>query len=238
MFVSFFPRPKLFFSSSILWTALVMAVWYGFAVRRKTKLDAIVTVADAKHLLEEINRAPEAQEQLAFADVILVNKVDLVDESGLATVEHRIRRINPFASIHRTERCGIELGRMLGRDAFSLDRILEVEPGFLTEEHAHEHDDEISSLSLVADQPMDPARFVSWIQDTTQRYGTDILRMKGIIAMADDDRRFVVQGVHMLIEGGSQRTWKKNEAPQSRLVFIGRDLPVALLKQGFEACRA
>ena len=85
---------------------------------------------------------------------------------------------------------------------------------------------------------MDPARFVSWIQDTTQRYGTDILRMKGIIAMADDDRQFVVQGVHMLIEGGSQRAWKKNEAPKSRLVFIGRDLPVDLLKKGFEACRA
>ena len=207
-------------------------------VRRKTKLDAIVTVTDAKHLLEQIDRAPEAQEQLAFADVVLLNKVDLVDESGLATVERRIRKINPYATIHRTERCSLELTQILGRDAFNLDRILEVEPGFLTEEHAHEHDDEIASLSLVADEPMDPARFVSWIQDTTQRYGTDILRMKGIIAMADDDRRFVVQGVHMLIEGGSQRAWKKNEAPQSRLVFIGRDLPVDLLRQGFEACRA
>lgn len=207
-------------------------------VRRKTKLDAIVTVTDAKHLLEQIDRAPEAQEQLAFADVVLLNKVDLVDESGLATVERRIRKINPYATIHRTERCSLDLTQILGRDAFSLDRILEVEPGFLTEEHAHEHDNEIASLSLVADEPMDPARFVSWIQDTTQRYGTDILRMKGIIAMADDDRRFVVQGVHMLIEGGSQRAWKNNEAPQTRLVFIGRDLPVDLLKQGFEACRA
>ena len=207
-------------------------------VRRKTKLDAIVTVADAKHLLEQIDRTPEAQEQLAFADVVLVNKVDLVDENSLATVERRIRKINPYATIHRTERCRLDLANVLGRDAFNLDRVLEVEPGFLTEEHAHEHDDEIASLSLVADEPMDPARFVSWIQDTTQRYGTDILRMKGIIAMADDDRRFVVQGVHMLIEGGSQRAWKKNEAPQTRLVFIGRDLPVDLLKQGFEACRA
>jgi G3E family GTPase len=207
-------------------------------VRRKTKLDAIIAVTDAKHVLEQIDRAPEAQEQLAFADVVLLNKVDLVDESGLATVERRIRKINPYATIHRTERCSLELTQILGRDAFNLDRILEVEPGFLTEEHAHEHDDEIASLSLVADEPMDPARFVSWIQDTTQRYGTDILRMKGIIAMADDDRRFVVQGVHMLIEGGSQRAWKKNEAPQSRLVFIGRELPVDLLKQGFEACRA
>src|SRR4029077_9753852 len=129
-------------------------------VRRKTKLDAIVTVADAKHILEEIERAPEAQEQLAFADVVLVNKVDLVDENGLATVERRIRKINPYAAIHRTERCGIDLAKVLGQDAFNLERILEVEPGFLTEEHAHEHDDEIASLSLVAEEPMDPARFV------------------------------------------------------------------------------
>ena len=207
-------------------------------VRRKTKLDAIVTVADARHLLEQIDRAPEAQEQLAFADVVLVNKVDLVDASGLATVERRIRNINPYAKIHRTERCGIDLAHILGRDAFNLERVLEVEPGFLTEEHDHEHDDRIGSLSLVADRPMKPNKFVSWIQDITQRFGPDILRMKGIASIEDDDRRFVVQSVHMLLEGGSQRLWKEQEARQTRLVFIGRDLPKDLLRQGFEACYA
>ena len=207
-------------------------------VRRKTKLDAIITVTDAKHLLEQIDQAPEAQEQLAFADVVLINKVDVVDESSLATVERRIRSINPYATIHRTERCVIDLARILGRDAFNLERILEVEPGFLTEEHDHEHDDRIGSLSLVADRPMKPNRFVSWIQDVTQRYGTDILRMKGIASLEDDDRRFVVQSVHMLIEGGSQRPWKEHEARQTRLVFIGRDLPKDLLRQGFVACCA
>jgi G3E family GTPase len=207
-------------------------------VRRKTKLDAIVTVADARHLLEELNRAPEAQEQLAFADVVLLNKIDLVGENGLTTVEDRIRRINPSAAIHRTERCGIELDKVLGRDAFNLDRILEAEPGFLTEDHDHEHDETIASLCLVSGHPMNPAKFVPWIQDVTQLYGMDILRMKGIVAMEDDDRRFVVQGVHMLIEGGSQRPWKAKEARQTRLVFIGRDLPKDVLRQGFEACRA
>jgi len=207
-------------------------------VRRKTKLDAIITVADARHLLEQIDRAPEAQEQLAFADVVLVNKVDLLDVDGLAIVERRIRNINPYAKIHRTERCNIDLAQVLGRDAFNLERILEVEPGFLTEEHEHEHDDGISSLSLVADRPMKPNRFMSWIQDVTQRFGPDILRMKGIASMEDDDRQFVVQSVHMLIEGGSRGPWKAQEARQTRLVFIGRDPRKDLLRQGFEACCA
>ena len=207
-------------------------------VRRRTKLDAIVTVTDAKHLLEQIDRTPEAQEQLAFADVVLVNKIDLVDENGLTTVERRIRKFNPYAVIHRTERCGVELTKVLGRDAFNLDRILEVEPGFLTGDHEHQHDDKIASLCLVADQPMKPNKFMQWIQDVVQRHGTDILRMKGIISLEDDDQRFVVQGVHMLIEGGSQRAWKAKEARQTRLVLIGRDLPTEALKQGFEACRA
>jgi G3E family GTPase len=205
-------------------------------VRRQTKLDAIVTVADAMHLLGEIDRAPEAQEQLGFADIVLLNKTDLVTADDLASVEARIRRINPYAGIHRTERCDIDLAKVLGRDAFNLDRVLEFEPGFLTEAHDHEHDDEIGSLSLTADRPLDPARFVPWIQKVTQDFGPDILRMKGVIAMKDDDQRFGVQAVHMLLEGGSQRSWKPNERRNSRLVFIGRGLPRDRLKQGFESC--
>ncbi len=114
----------------------------------------------------------------------------------------------------------------------------ELEPGFLNEAHEHEHDAGIASLSLTSDAPMRPERFVPWIQNVVQRFGTDILRMKGIVAMMDDDQRFVVQGVHMLIEGGHQRFWKPDEKRQSRLVFIGRDLPCDMLKQGFEACCA
>ncbi len=207
-------------------------------VRRRTKLDAIVTVADAKHLLQEIESAPELQEQVAFADVVLLNKTDLVNNQKLASVARRIRKINPYGIIHRTERCNLDLDKVLGRDAFNLERILEIEPGFLNEEHAHEHDEDIGSLSLTAEQPMKPDRFLPWIQDVVQRFGTDILRMKGIIAMTDDDQRFVIQGVHMLIEGAPQRPWKPDEPRQTRLVFIGRDLPRDLLRHGFEACRA
>jgi G3E family GTPase len=206
-------------------------------VRRQTKLDAIVTVVDAKHLLREIDRAPEAQEQLGFADIVLLNKTDVVTADELAVVEARIRRINPYAGIHRTERCGVDLAQVLGRDAFNIDRVLELDPGFPTETHDHEHDDQISSLSLTSDRPLEPELFVPWIEKITQDLGTDILRMKGIIAMKDDEQRFVIQGVHMLLEGGSQRPWKADEKRDSRLVFIGRGLPKDKLKEEFEACR-
>src|ERR1700760_1078005 len=96
-------------------------------VRRRTKLDAIVTLVDAKHLFDEIDRAPEAQEQIAFADTILLNKTDLVSADEVATVEKRIQRINPYADLHRTRRCDVDLSKVLGRDAFNLNRILDIE---------------------------------------------------------------------------------------------------------------
>ena len=206
-------------------------------VRRKTRLDAIVTVVDAKHLLAEIDQAHEAQEQLAFADVVLLNKIDLVSSKELTTVEARIRAINPYAKLHRTRRCDVDLTAVLDKDAFNLDRILEIEPEFLTEDHEHAHDNQITSLSLTVERPMDPQKFVPWVQNVTQEFGMDILRMKGIIAMENDDQRFVIQGVHMLIEGDSQRHWKPAEKRESRLVFIGRNLPKDLLREGFAGCQ-
>jgi G3E family GTPase len=202
-------------------------------VRRNTKLDAIVTVVDAKHLVDQLDGAPEAQEQIAFADIVILNKTDLVGGQELSAVKSRIRAMNPTALIHETERCGIELDQILERGAFSLDRILEVEPDFLDGDHAHEHDDEVTSLSLTSDRPMDPTLFFPWIQDVTQRFGVDIMRMKGIIAFKNDPDRFVVQSVHMLLEGDHQRPWKDGEPRTSRLVFIGRNLPKDALREGF-----
>jgi G3E family GTPase len=207
-------------------------------VRSQTKLDAIVTVADAKHLLGALETEHEAQEQIAFADLVLLNKTDLVSPEELSRVRSRIRAINPTAAIKETQRCGVDLSEVLGRDAFNLARVLEVEPGFLEEEHAHEHDEDIASLSLTSERPLDPEKFLPWIQETTQVLGTDILRMKGIVAFRDDPERFVVQGVHMLLEGGHQRAWLADEARLSRLVFIGRDLPKDVLRAGFERCVA
>ncbi|WP_331375420.1 CobW family GTP-binding protein [Sinorhizobium chiapasense] len=207
-------------------------------VRSKTRLDSIVTVVDAKHLLGEIDQAHEAQEQLAFADTIILNKTDLVNADELAAVEERIRRINPTASILKSQRCNVDIGSLLNRKAFDLEQILEVEPNFLEEEHQHEHDDHVTSFSLVEREPMDPAKFLNWLQTTVQAFGMDMLRMKGIISFVGDDDRFVVQAVHMLLEGDHQRPWKDGEDRVTRLVFIGRNLPKDIISDGFFKCRA
>jgi len=233
-------------------------------VKAKTRLDAIVTVADAKHLAARLADAPEAQEQIAFADVILLNKIDLVTAEEAASIERRIRAINPTARIFRTERSAIALDRVLGQSAFDLDRITELDPHFLPDHecddacehhhdhdhdhhehdhHHHDHDDHIAasgiaSVSLTSEGPLDPNKILPWLNQITQERGPDILRLKGILAFPDEPKRFVIQGVHMILEGDLQRDWKDGEARLSRLVFIGRHLDKAELEARFAACAA
>ncbi len=238
-------------------------------VGRKTRLDAVVTVADAKWLSERLKDAPEAKNQIAFADVILINKTDLVSADELRDVEGRIRAINPYAKLHRTERAQIPLAEVLDRNAFDLDRILNIEPEFLEAEedhdhhhahghdhhhdhdhghhHHHEHshkgikhyhDEEMQSVSLRTEKPLDPDKFFPWVQNLVQTEGPSILRCKGILSFKDDDDRFVFQGVHMILDGDHQRPWTKGEKRDSRIVFIGRNLPEDKIRQGFESCIA
>ena len=228
-------------------------------VREKTMLDAVVTVADAKWLSDRLKDAPEAKNQIAFADVIVLNKTDLVTKPELAEVEARIRAINPYATLHRTERAQVKLSDVLGRGAFDLDRILELEPEFLDggghghdhdhhDHHGHDHhhdhghshggmkhyhDEDMQSLSLRTDKPVDPTKFMPWLQELVAKDGEKILRSKGILAFKGDDDRYVFQGVHMMLEGDHQRKWKKDEARESRLVFIGRELPEQAIRDGF-----
>jgi G3E family GTPase len=232
-------------------------------VGRKTKLDAVVTVADARWLTDRLKDAPEAKNQIAFADVILINKTDLVKSEELAEVEARIRGINPYARVHKTERCAIALPEVLGRNAFDLDRILDIEPQFLeaddhdhghdhghdhhgdhhTHAHAHGglkhyHDEDMQSLSLSTEAPLDADKFFPWVQGLVAADGQKILRCKGILSFKDDDDRFVFQGVHMILDGDHQRPWNEGEKRRSRLVFIGRDLPEEKIRKGFEGCVA
>jgi G3E family GTPase len=206
-------------------------------VRERTRLDAVVTVTDAKHLGDRLADSHEAEEQIAFADVIVLNKTDLVSGEALAGIERCIRAINPTAKLYKTQRCQVDLDAILGQDAFDLSRILAEEPDFLSEDHDHHHG-EVASLSLITERPIDPKKFFAWLQSVTATQGADILRLKGILAMNDDDDRYVVQGVHMLLEGDRQRPWREGELRQSRLVFIGRKLDAEALRDGFHACAA
>jgi len=235
-------------------------------VQKNARLDAVVTVADAKWLADRLKDAPEAKNQIAFADVIVLNKTDLVSKPELAEVEARIRAINPYAKLHRTERCRVQLEDVLERGAFDLDRILDLEPDFLEveDEHDHDHhhhdhdhghdhhhhdhghshglkhyhDEDMQSLSLRSDKPLDATKFMPWLQKLMATEGQKILRSKGILAFRDDDDRYVFQGVHMMLEGDHQRPWKEGEARESRVVFIGRELPEQLIRDGFAGCIA
>ncbi|AOO79338.1 CobW family GTP-binding protein [Bosea vaviloviae] len=203
-----------------------------------TKLDAVVTVTDAKWLTERLKDAPEAKNQIAFADVIIINKVDLVSAEELAEVEAAIRAINPYAKLHKTTRCDLPIDQLLDRNAFDLDRILDIEPDFLESGHHHHHSDEVRSMSFTIPGDVDPDKFMPWINDISQAQGPNILRSKGILAFKDEPRRFVFQGVHMILDGDLQRDWKADETRNSRLVFIGRDLDESELRKGFLACAA
>ncbi|NSL23769.1 CobW family GTP-binding protein [Agrobacterium tumefaciens] len=254
-------------------------------VRAKTELDAVVALVDAKHLPLRLKDSREAEDQIAFADVVIVNKTDLVSPEEVARIEDIVRAINPSARIYKTTRSGVDLARVLDQGAFNLERALENDPHFL--EHGHEdhacgpdcdhhhhdhghdhghdhhhhehdhahhdhdhghdhhhhgaaspiHDVTVQSVSLRGGE-MNPERFFPWIQKVTQTDGPNILRLKGIIAFKGDAERYVVQGVHMIIEGDHQRPWKEGEKRESRLVFIGRELDREKLEKSFNACLA
>jgi G3E family GTPase len=226
-------------------------------VRAKTKLDAIVTVVDAKHAPQQLDTSEEAAEQVAFADVLLLNKTDLVAKDELLALERRLRALNPTARIHRMTRADIPLERILGLGAFDLERVTEIDPHFLPDhdcddgcahhhdhDHHHTHDEDhvaaagITSVSLSSERLLDPHKLLPWLNELTQQRGPDILRFKGIFAFPDEAKRFVVQGVHMIVEGDTQRDWRDDEPRVSRLVFIGRNLDRIELERAFAACAA
>jgi G3E family GTPase len=234
--------------------------------RAKTRLDAVVAVVDAKHLPLRMTDSREAEDQIAFADVVLLNKIDLVSAAELAEVEAVIRAVNPYAEIHHTQRSEIGLDRVLDRGVFDLQRALGVDPtlphpaeeehehhecheGCAQEHHHHHghlhgngmaspvHDVTVRSISLRTGE-LDQSKFFPWIHRLTQERGSSILRMKGILAFRDEARRYAVQGVHMIVEGDYQRGWKQGEKRESRLVLIGRDLDRDAIAQGLDGCLA
>ena len=206
-------------------------------VRNRTRLDSIITVVDAKNFLQRLEDSHEAAEQVAFADIVLLNKVDLVSAAEVERVEARIRAINPMARLHRTDHCTMPVAELLDRGAFDLNRILEIEPNFLGEDD-HQHDDAITSVSLRSATPLDGDKFSRWISELLRVRGVDILRCKGILELKNSPNRYVFQGVHMLMEGTAGKAWQEHEKRESKFVLIGRGLDEAELRAGFESCRA
>ncbi len=202
-------------------------------------LDAIVTLVDAKHAEQHLEQVAAAREQIAFADIVLLNKTDLVGADDVARVERRIRGINPTAKLVRTTAADAPVDSVLDVGAFDLSRVLSVDSGFLEAVYVqhHDHDEEIKSVGISDPRILDMRKFEDWIAYLLQSRGQDIFRMKGIVSVKGEDRRYVFHGVHMMFDGRFERPWGSTPRHNS-LVFIGRKLDRHELEAGFESCVA
>jgi G3E family GTPase len=210
-------------------------------IRDQLRLDAIVTVVDAAHVLDHLDEVKpegvenEAVEQVAFADRMILNKVDLVSSGRLADVEGRLRAINVAADIVRAENANVDLDFILDVGAFDLQRVLAEDPAFL-EQTDHQHDQSVTSVSIKVDGEVVVDRLNDWLGELLSTKGVDIFRSKGILAIAGEGNQYVFQGVHMLFDGTEGRPWRADETRTNRMVFIGRNLDRTELETGFLAC--
>lgn len=215
-------------------------------VSDRYKLDGIITVVDAKHIIQHVEEEKpedvenEAVEQLAFADRILLNKIDLVTLDELEEVESKIKSINSFAPIYHTENSIIDPTKLIGIGSFDLKRTLEMDPEFLDTESEHEHDQRVTSTSAKFEGELNINKLEAWIGGLMREKAQDLFRYKGILAVKGMDEKFVFQGVHMLFGGdfSDDFLWKEGEERESRFVFIGRNLDHAALQAGLMDCKA
>lgn len=213
-------------------------------IKNFARLDAIVTLVDSKHIQEHLDEVKpdgvenEAVEQVAFADVLLLNKIDLVpEEADLKKLEGRLRSLNKWAPIKRCQNASVALDALLDIRGFELDRVLEMDPGFLDVDGEHQHDERVTSVGFYQPGELDMDKTNSWIAKLLTLEGNNIYRMKGVLAMKGSPEKFVYQGVHMQFKGEFTELWKPEETRHSRLIFIGKDLNRQKLVAGFNACR-
>lgn len=216
-------------------------------VVERYKLDGIITVVDAKHIIQHLDDEKpedvenESVEQIAFADRIMLNKIDLVDEEQLQNVESRIKSINNFAPIFRTQNSLIEPKELINIGSFDLERTLDMDPEFLDTESEHEHDQRVTSTSAKFEGELNVNKLDRWIGELMRDKGEDLFRYKGVIAVKGMDQKFVFQGVHMLFNGEFSEEiglWKDGEARECRFVFIGKNLDHKALQEGLMNCMA
>jgi G3E family GTPase len=206
-------------------------------VRSDTRLDAFITVVDAVNLEKNLEQSVEAQEQVAFADIIIVNKTDLVSEEQVRRIERRVRALNPLAVLHRSAHSVIDMDKILNVNAFQLEAKLQVDPTFLND-HEHEHDPAISSIVLREDRPIDMNRFMSWMAPLLQKEGDRYLRSKGVFNAKGFDERVVFQSVRMLTTMARFHPWVAGEPRRTEYVVIGRHLDRDMLAAGLATCLA
>lgn len=211
------------------------------------KLDGIITVVDSKHITQHLDDEKpddvenEAVEQIAFADRILLNKVDLATDSEIKEVVKRIKGINALAPIYQTENSIIDPSELIGIGSFDLDKTLEMDPEFLDTDAEHEHDQNVTSISSKFKGELNVNKLERWIGELMQTKAEDLFRYKGVLAVKGMDQKFVFQGVHMLFGGDFSHEiglWKDGEDRECRFVFIGRDLDHEELEAGLLECKA
>ena len=201
----------------------------------RVELESVVTLVDAAHVQRQICNGI-AREQIAFADLIVLNKVDLLDANDIPPLERQLRAINPTAAIIQTKNAHVGPGTLFGVPRFSLPNLLAIEPGLLQDEHDHEHDNSITSCAVETTDALDPDRFNRWVNRLVQQQGQHIMRMKGVLNFHGEARQFYFHSVHMLLEAKPGKRWQSAEARQSRFVFIGRYLDSTVLPHGFLDC--
>jgi len=230
------------------------------------RLDAVVTVVDAKHGMATLDAQEEAQKQVGFADCILVSKKDLVSDAEYDALRRRLTHINPRARVEPVHFGAVDLTKIIDISGFNLKSILDIDPAFLADEHpdaAHEHDhdhghdhahhhdhhehhhghhhhhhDDIGAFVFRSDKPFDPQLLEEFLGGVVQVYGPDLLRYKGILYITGVNRRMLFQGVHMLMGAEPGKPWQADETKESKLVFIGRKLPQDVFTRGLEQCLA
>jgi G3E family GTPase len=200
-------------------------------------LDAVITIVDAKHGERQLDEHREAQEQVGFADRILMSKVDIATAEERERLRHRLGRLNPRAPIRPVHFGNAEIADILDIRGFNLNAILEIDPQFL-ESDDHEHDDAVQSFVFRSNKPFDPVKLEDFLGGLIQVYGQDMLRYKGVLYMKGSDRQTVFQGVHMMMGADTGRRWQAGEKPSSKMVFIGRNLPRDTFIKGLEQCLA
>jgi G3E family GTPase len=200
-------------------------------------LDSIITLVDAKHAPKQLDEFHEAQEQVGFADRILLSKTDLVSQEDAEVLQKRLKRMNPRAPIKKVHFGDAPIAEVLDIRGFNLNAILQLDPEFLVDSY-HEHHDQVESFVFKADKPFDGQKLEQFLSGMIQVYGPDLLRYKGVLWMKGNPRRVVFQGVHMMMGGDMGKPWGKNEKKQSVMVFIGKKLPKDIFIAGMEECLA